>query len=268
MGTPHLVRTTTPSADQRRTQAKDGVTRPLARRANVGITLLCDPGAPPGDPLVVESRLRSGVGGRPVSRERPADARHGLGIPLDFGRDLMTVVATGAATPAGAQPLPDDWTAPVPEPDAFTPRVPAGQLRPALVVGLMTAATCGMSVEPLNVESDPPWHSGRIALSVRGEFSPAPCAPSPAGATHLHRRPDGRHRDPAAFHLRPAHLHRRRRRDRSHAHPRPGRRPRRHQVRPRVERGARLPVRRTAPLRITLAAGRGASGRLIRIPVL
>ncbi|MEV1080896.1 Hsp70 family protein [Streptomyces sp. NPDC050211] len=245
----------------------------VTRSVNLCRTVLDELGAGPGD--IEKVIMVGGQTAMPFLRERLADPRHGLGIPMDFGHDPMTVVARGAAIFAGAQPLPDDWNgAPVAEPGAFTLRCEYPRVSPDLdpvVVGRVSAAdgtaAHGMSVELLNEESDPPWHSGRIALSARGEFTSTLRAEpgrrntfavvlTDAAGTRQRLTPDlltytvgAVETDPMLTHALGVGLAD-------------------NQVRPLVERGARLPVRRTAPLRTTVTVERGASGGLIRIPVL
>lgn len=217
------------------------------------------------------------VGGQtamPYLRERVADPRHGLGVALDFGHDPMTVVARGAAVFAGAQPLPEGWGAAPVEPGTFTVRCEYPRVSPDLdpiVVGRVTAPdgapAAGVSVELVNEESDPPWRSGQLALTGQGGFTSTLRAErgrqntfhirltDPTG-TRLPSVPDRLTYTVGAVETEPMLTHA------------VGVGLADNQVRPLVERGARLPVRRTTPLRTTVTVQRGEGGGLIRIPVL
>ncbi|MFT2016225.1 Hsp70 family protein [Streptomyces sp. 796.1] len=217
------------------------------------------------------------VGGQtamPYLRDRVADRQRGLGAALDFTQDPMTVVARGAAVFAGAQPLPAGWGAAVPEPGTCTvrceyPRV-GPDLDPVVVARVTTpddTPAAGWSVELVNEESDPPWRSGRLTLTDQGAFT-ATLRAERGRQNTFHLRltdPSGTRRPTSpdlltytvgAVEAEPMLTHA------------VGVGLADNQVRPLVERGARLPVRRTTTLRTTLTVQRGEAGGLIRIPVL
>ncbi|MEV4477226.1 Hsp70 family protein [Nonomuraea sp. NPDC049504] len=244
----------------------------VTRSVNLCRTALAELGAEPGD--IEKVIMVGGQTAMPFLRERLADPRRGLGIPLDFGHDPMTVVASGAAIFAGAQALPDEWTAAAPEPGVYALRCEYPRISPDLdpvVIGRVSApdgaAAAGMSVELVNDQSDPPWRSGRITLSRSGEFSStlraehgrrntfAVLLTDTTGTRHR-LSPDRLTYTVGAVETEPMLTHA------------IGVGLVDNQVRELVERGARLPVRRTAPLRTTVSVQQGHSGGLIRIPVL
>ncbi|GAA2438283.1 hypothetical protein GCM10010191_61780 [Actinomadura vinacea] len=132
-----------------------------------------------------ESRLGPGdiqkallVGGptlTPYLRERLADPREGLGIPLDHGQDPITAVARGAAIFAGTQRLDTVAAAPAPTAGEYAVALeyrPVGPDIEPFIGGRVTGGdTAGYSVEFVNPESMPPWRSGRIPLSAEGTFT-------------------------------------------------------------------------------------------------
>jgi molecular chaperone DnaK len=112
----------------------------------------------------------------PAIRERLLDPKHGLGIPLEFSIDPLTVVARGAAIFAGSHRL-----------DAAIPAViPAGhygiQLEykpvgsdPEPEVGGRVIAPEQTNLQEFTIElvnraARPAWSSGRIGLSATGSF--------------------------------------------------------------------------------------------------
>ncbi|WP_049579993.1 Hsp70 family protein [Streptomyces sp. SBT349] len=245
----------------------------VTRSVNLCRTALEEFGVGPGD--IEKTIMVGGPTAMPFLRERLADPREGLGIPLDFGHDPMTVVARGAAIFAGAQPLPEDWGAPeTPRAGAFTLRAEYPRVSPdidpvvvARVTGPDGAPTAGLAVELVNEGSDPPWRSGRISLSERGDFSSTLRAERGRRNTFLVHLTDSSgtrwpvtpdrltytvgssEEEPMLTHAIGVALAD-------------------NQVRGLVERGARLPARRTTPLRTTVTVDRGHGGGLIRIPVL
>lgn len=112
----------------------------------------------------------------PVLREMLADRNAGLGIPLAFNFDPLTVVARGAAIFAGTQrlELASDF------------RVPAGHYRldleyksvgsdtEPLVGGRVTGAPgddlARFTIEFINAEARPQWRSGKVGVSPDGTF--------------------------------------------------------------------------------------------------
>ena len=112
----------------------------------------------------------------PAIRDRLADAKHGLGIPLEFAVDPLTVVARGAAIFAGSQRL-----------DVAVPAsVPAGQYGIQLeykpvgsdpepeiggrVIAPEQTNLRDFTIELLNRNARPAWSSGRIGLNANGSF--------------------------------------------------------------------------------------------------
>lgn len=113
----------------------------------------------------------------PYLRERLADSKEGLGIPLDFSQDPMTVVARGAAIFAGSQ-----------KPISSVPKtVAAGQFGIELeynpigpdpepmIGGQVVAGSSGQdfmgyTIEFINTDSRPQWRSGKVQLTAGGGF--------------------------------------------------------------------------------------------------
>src|ERR1700682_930391 len=113
----------------------------------------------------------------PYLREFLADPKEGLGIPLEFSLDPLTVVARGAARFAGTQKRVDT-----------TPQVavagqyiieldykPVGNDREPFIGGRILAAEgediSGFTIEFINQEARTQWRSGKISLSPNGTFS-------------------------------------------------------------------------------------------------
>jgi molecular chaperone DnaK len=112
----------------------------------------------------------------PYLRSWLADPQHGLGIPLEFSCDPLTVVARGAAIFAATQRL--ESAGPV--------SLSAGQLRIELEYKPVGADTepwvggkvgpppsqslAGWMIELVNADARPPWRSGRLALTSDGTF--------------------------------------------------------------------------------------------------
>ncbi|MEO3805171.1 Hsp70 family protein [Nonomuraea sp. B1E8] len=111
----------------------------------------------------------------PYLRERLADPRDGLGIPLDHSRDPITAVATGAAVFAGTQRL--DSMEPLHVPAAGEYAVdlayePMGPETEPLIGGRVSGAdTEGFAIQLVNPEAQPPWSSGKIVLDPDGTFT-------------------------------------------------------------------------------------------------
>ncbi|WP_211253033.1 Hsp70 family protein, partial [Glycomyces tenuis] len=132
-------------------------------------------GVGPGD--IEKVIMVGGQTAMPYLRERVADPVAGLGIPLEFDQDPMTVVARGAAIFAGAQPLeagPED----APAPGGYTVELEYPRVSPDLdpvVMGRVSgedgSPAAGLTVELVDREADPAWRSGKIRLTDRGHFS-------------------------------------------------------------------------------------------------
>ncbi|MCM2256028.1 MAG: Hsp70 family protein [Vicinamibacteria bacterium] len=133
--------------------------------------------------VLSERRLGAGdvekvllVGGptlTPYLRQRLAE---GLGIPLEFSIDPLTVVARGAAIFSGTQRLESTSVA---APVAGQCQIqleykPVGADTEPLVGGRVTspdgADVSDYTVEFVNAEARPPWRSGRTAIAANGGF--------------------------------------------------------------------------------------------------
>lgn len=113
----------------------------------------------------------------PALRERLADPREGLGIPLDYSLDPITVVARGAAIFAGTQRMPRR-----PLSHTVPGRVyldlehqPVNSDAEPLIGGRVRAADArdwtGSTIEFVNGKARPPWRSGQVALTADGVFT-------------------------------------------------------------------------------------------------
>ena len=117
----------------------------------------------------------------PYVRKQLSDPKEGLGIPLDFKIDPLTVVARGAAIFAGSQRFPDD--------PHWRTKVPVGQFGVKLdfeilgsdterpVSGIVSSGNGDVNnftdytVEFINSDIRPEWRSGKIRLGTRGNFT-------------------------------------------------------------------------------------------------
>jgi molecular chaperone DnaK len=111
----------------------------------------------------------------PYLRQRLADRTEGLGIPLEFGVDPLTVVARGAAVFARTQRMQAEPIIPLPGRYAVELEYkPAGPDPEPLVGGKVVAPPAanlaGHTIEFVNVTMQPPWRSGKIGLSPDGGF--------------------------------------------------------------------------------------------------
>jgi len=140
--------------------------------------------------VLAEKRLGPGnvekvllVGGptlTPYLRERLADPREGLGIPLEFSVDPLTVVARGAAIFGGTQRLQQDAAVLAGRRQAgqFTISFPKwtfkGSEAEPLVAGVVQApagqSLQGYTVEFINADARPQWRSGKVGLAPNGGF--------------------------------------------------------------------------------------------------
>ncbi|MFC0037401.1 Hsp70 family protein [Actinomadura rayongensis] len=231
---------------------------------------------------LTESRLGPGdlqkvllVGGptlTPYLRERLADPKEGLGIPLDHSQDPMTVVARGAAIFAAGQRLSEaalPVSAPV-APGAYAVELeykPMGPDTEPFVGGKVTGGpVAGCTVEFVS-DALPPWRSGRIPLTDDGaftttlwaergrantftiEFSDATGAPRDITPNTLTYTVGVVDTQPPLTHSIGVGL--------------AG-----NEVEWLIRRGTPLPARRRVLLRTTVGLSRGASEGMIRIPVL
>src|SRR5262249_16159724 len=101
----------------------------------------------------------------------------GLGIPLDFSVDQLTVVSRGAAIFAGAQRMIGLSSKPVAV-GQFKVELeyePIGPDIDPLIAGKVVVADnqslAGFTIEFVNPDSRPPWRSGKVSLDRDGVFS-------------------------------------------------------------------------------------------------
>jgi molecular chaperone DnaK len=113
----------------------------------------------------------------PFLRELLADRKEGLGIPVDFSADPLTVVAQGAAIFASANRLPTAVSA-TSTPGAYTVSLsydPVGNDPEPFIGGAVSGPSKGglaeFTIKFLNPASKPPWESGRIPLDQGGAFT-------------------------------------------------------------------------------------------------
>jgi molecular chaperone DnaK len=106
-------------------------------------------------------------------RDRLSDPKEGLGLPLDFSIDPLTVVARGAAVFAGTQRT-DRVSVPSASPGTYAIDLeykPVGDDPEPLVGGKVLIhgdLALGLTIEFVNIASR--WRSGKIALSDAGTF--------------------------------------------------------------------------------------------------
>jgi molecular chaperone DnaK len=120
--------------------------------------------------------LVGGPTAMPCLRAQLTDKNHGLGIPLDYRVDPLTVVARGAAIFAGTQRLKVDNPAPVAE-GQFAVELdykPMGPDTEPLVGGKVVSTAVknlsGYTIEFVNTSLRPPWKSGQLGLGPDGGF--------------------------------------------------------------------------------------------------
>ncbi|HEX7899986.1 MAG TPA: Hsp70 family protein [Planctomycetota bacterium] len=149
---------------------------PFAERAiNICRKVLQEANLKPG--AVEKLILVGGPTMTPYLRDRLSDRKSGLGIPMEFSVDPLTIVARGAAIFAGSQPLKREAA---PRPAA------AGTYGLELVYDRVThdpeppftgklsaagnAGFAGFTVEIVNPGAKPVWRSGRISVPPNGAF--------------------------------------------------------------------------------------------------
>lgn len=146
----------------------------VLRTINICKKALSEKRLGPGD---VEKLLL--VGGptlTPYLRDRLTDKAQGLGIPLEFRLDPMTVVAAGAAVFAGSQRL--ESSAPAAVVSGQYPvqleYQPVGADPEPLVGGKVSGPEgsnlTGFSIEFVDNDSRPPRRSGKLRLAANGSF--------------------------------------------------------------------------------------------------
>lgn len=146
----------------------------IARSVNLCGKALRESGLGPGD--IEKVLLVGGPTLSPYLRERLADPREGLGIPLEHSQDPITVVARGAAIFAGSKRLDTILPAPAPSGGECTVELeysPTGPDIEPFVGGKVSGAdTAGWSLEFVNAEARPMgWRSGKIVLTAEGTFT-------------------------------------------------------------------------------------------------
>jgi len=145
----------------------------VTRSLNICKRVLAEKRLGPGD--VARVLLVGGSTLTPALRRRLSDPKDGLGIPLEYSIDPMTIVARGAALFAATQRL-----------ETATAPVATGTLRlqleyepvgcdPAPLVGgkvLVEAGQdlTGYTIEFVAAEAQPPRRTGRIRLASKGAF--------------------------------------------------------------------------------------------------
>jgi len=112
----------------------------------------------------------------PYLRAMLSDKNDGLGIPLEFRVDPLTVVARGAAIFAGTQRLTVGTPQPVSEGQFaveldYKPMGPDTEpLVGGKVVATQTKDFSGFTIEFINAGARPPWRSGKLGLGPDGAF--------------------------------------------------------------------------------------------------
>ncbi|GHO63475.1 hypothetical protein KSC_023670 [Ktedonobacter sp. SOSP1-52] len=116
----------------------------------------------------------------PYLRERLADKQKGLGIPLEFSIDPLTVVARGAAIFAGTQRLIQDEARlkHIRPKGAYTISFPGWAFQGSdsettvggMIKGEVSQRFQGYTVEFINSNIRPPWRSGQIPVDASGSF--------------------------------------------------------------------------------------------------
>lgn len=158
---------------------RDDVHRALAplytRSLNHCKKALADEGLSPGD--LDKVLLVGGTTLIPVLRAKLADPREGLGVPLDFSLDPVTVVARGAAIFASTLRAPRELTLPdgPGEVAVHLEFEPVGTGNDPFVAGRLHAAGItdwtGHTIEFANDDGRPPWRSGLIKVDASGTFA-------------------------------------------------------------------------------------------------
>lgn len=148
---------------------------PLTLRAiDICRSVLKEQNLGPGD--IEKLILVGGPTLTPHMRDMLQDPKVGLGIPLEFSNDPFTVVARGAAIFAGTQKRPLLGTAPFVQGKyrvelEYKPMsLDTQPLIGGRVSGASQAPLNGFTIEFSNPDSKPAWHSGKIKLSADGAF--------------------------------------------------------------------------------------------------
>jgi molecular chaperone DnaK len=148
----------------------------VTRSLNICRRVLAEKCLGPGD--IAKVLLVGGPTLTPALRQRLADPAAGLGIPLEFGIDPMTIVAKGAALFAATQRLEEPSVTTAPPGGALVLELeyqPVGNDPEPLVGGRIRADGkgsdfTGYTIEFVGAEAHPPRRSGQIRLASRGNF--------------------------------------------------------------------------------------------------
>jgi molecular chaperone DnaK len=145
----------------------------LVKTVNICRNVLKEKKLGPGD--ISKVVLVGGPTVTPLFREVLPDTKDGLGIPIDFSVDPLTVVAQGAALFAGGQRRPEvRGPAPAGEFTLSLEYKPIGTDIEPLVAGRIEGRSMtsfqGFVIRLMNTDAQPPWDSGKIPLSATGTF--------------------------------------------------------------------------------------------------
>jgi len=155
-------------------QAVESLLHPyLARSINICRRVLAEKKLSPNN--IERVLLVGGPTYTPYIRSLLGDKKEGLGIPLEFGVDPLTVVAQGAALFAGSQKVARPKTSK--EAGRYTLELeyePIGGETEPLVGGKVVTegrnSFTGFAIRFANSEARPPWNSGNIPLQENGTF--------------------------------------------------------------------------------------------------
>ena len=145
----------------------------LVKTINICRKVLQEQKLGPGD--ISRVVLVGGPTVTPLLRELLPDSEAGLGIPIDFSVDPLTVVAQGAALFAGGQRRPEVRAqAKAGEFTLSLEYKPIGNDIEPLIAGRIegrgTTSFQGFVIRLLNPDALPPWDSGKLPLSATGTF--------------------------------------------------------------------------------------------------
>lgn len=150
----------------------------VTRTINICRKVLAEKSLGTGD--IEKILLVGGATLSPYLRDKLLDPINGLGIPLEFSMDPLTVVAKGAALFAGAErmELPKKYLVSRLREGKFTIFFPEWKFKgedPEPLIGGMVKAPAGESLHDLSLEftnssMKPPWRSGRVEVSSDGTF--------------------------------------------------------------------------------------------------
>jgi len=145
----------------------------IERTINISRKVLSDAKLGVGD--IAKVVLVGGPTLAPYLRERLADEKAGLGIPLEHSADPLTVVAEGAAVFAGTQRFePSGKTAERGDATIDLEYKPVGADPEPLVGGRVSLndgrSPEGCTIEFINSDAKPSWRSGLLRLGADGTF--------------------------------------------------------------------------------------------------